>query len=81
MFRLVPGLFEGSYERITGCVVLLVELRQSLLLMNISFHRLNARLVVLDAWVYRAPIEKNQWIMARVEMDGMSGRIEGRKTC
>ena len=52
------------------------EQRQSLLLMNVSYHRFNAQLVALEAWMYLAPIEKNQWIMARVEMDGISGKIE-----
>ena len=51
------------------------EQRQSLLLMNVSYHRFNAQLVALEAWMYLAPIEKNQWIMARVEMDGRTGEI------
>ena len=53
-----------------------VEQRKSLVLENVSYHRLNADVVTLEAWMCVAPVESNQWIWARVEMDAAAGTVQ-----
>ena len=52
------------------------EVRRKLVLEDVAYHRHNADIVALDAWMCVAPIESNQWIWARVEMNGATGKIE-----
>ena len=52
-----------------------VEQRKSLVLEDVSYHRLSADVVTLEAWMCVEPIESNQWIWVRVEMDRASGEI------
>ena len=53
-----------------------VEIRKQLVLEDVAYHRHSADVVALDAWMSLMPIEANQWIMARVEMDCSTGKIE-----
>ena len=53
-----------------------VEIRKQLVLEDVAYHRHSANIVALDAWMSLVPIEANQWIMARVEMDCSTGKIE-----
>lgn len=52
------------------------EVRKQLVLEDVAYHRHSADVVALDAWMSLVPIESNQWIMARVEMDCSTGKIE-----
>ena len=52
------------------------EQRQSLMLEDVSYHRYNADLVSLEAWMCVAPFENNQWIWARVEMNSKTGTVD-----
>ena len=52
------------------------EQRQSLMLEDVSYHRYNADLVSLEAWMCVAPFENNQWIWARVELNEKTGKVE-----
>ena len=51
------------------------EDRKKLILDDISFHRYNADVVSLEAWMCLAPVESNQWIWISVEMDASSRSI------
>ena len=53
-----------------------IEARKQLVLEDVAYHRHSADVVALDAWMSLVPIESNQWIMARVEMDCSTGKIE-----
>ena len=55
-----------------------VEGRKKLILEDVAYHRHSADIVALDAWMYLTPVESNQWIWARVEMDVSTGAIEER---
>lgn len=52
------------------------EVRKQLVLEDVAYHRHSADVVALDAWMSLMPIESNQWILARVEMDCLTGKIE-----
>ena len=52
------------------------DVRKQLVLEDVAYHRMNADIVALDAWICVAPVESNQWIWARVEMNGASGAVE-----
>ena len=52
------------------------EVRKQIVLEDVAYHRHSADVVALDAWMCLVPIETNQWIMARVEMDCSTGKIE-----
>ena len=52
------------------------EARKLLVLEDVAYHRMNADIVALDAWMCVSPVESNQWIWARVEMNGASGAVE-----
>lgn len=52
------------------------DIRKQLVLEDVAYHRHSANIVALDAWMSLVPIEANQWIMARVEMDCSTGKIE-----
>ena len=52
------------------------EARKKLVLEDVAYHRLNADIVALDAWMCVAPVENNQWIWARVEMNSKTGTVD-----
>lgn len=52
------------------------EQRKSLLIEDVSYHRLNPDIVTLEAWICIDPMESNQWIWARVEKDNASGCVQ-----
>lgn len=52
-----------------------VDVRKQLVLEDVAYHRMNADIVALDAWMCVSPVESNQWIWARVEMNGASGVV------
>ena len=52
------------------------EEQKGLILEDVSFHRYNADVVSLEVWMCLAPVESNQWIWVRVEMDTASGDIK-----
>ena len=52
------------------------DIRKQLVLEDVAYHRHSADIVALDAWMSLVPIEANKWIMARVEMDCSTGKIE-----
>ena len=52
------------------------EARKLLVLEDVAYHRMNADIVALDAWMCVSPVESNRWIWARVEMNGASGAVE-----
>ena len=52
------------------------DIRKQLVLEDVAYHRHSADVVALDAWMSLAPIESNEWIMVRVEMDCSTGNIE-----
>ena len=52
------------------------RLRQKVILEDVSYHRYGADKVTLEAWMCVAPVEANQWIWARVEMNGATGTVE-----
>ena len=52
------------------------ELRDRLILEDVSYHRHSADIVTLEVWMVLSPLESNQWILARVEMDRSTGMME-----
>ena len=52
------------------------DIRKQLVLEDVAYHRHSADVVALDAWMSLVPIEANKWIVARVEMDCSTGKIE-----
>lgn len=52
------------------------EQRKSLVIEDVSYHRLNADVVTLEAWMCLAPMESNQWIWVRVEKDDAAGSVQ-----
>lgn len=50
--------------------------RELVMIEDVSYHRFNSHLVSLEAWMCMAPIENNQWIWARIEMDAEKGSVE-----
>lgn len=52
------------------------EIRKQLVLEDVAYHRYSADVVALDAWMCVMPVESNQWIWARVEMNGATGTVE-----
>ena len=51
------------------------EARKKLVLEDVAYHRHNADIVALDAWMCVAPVENNQWIWARVELNEITGKV------
>ena len=51
------------------------EEQKGLILEDVSFHRYNANVVSLEAWLCLSPVESNQWIWLRVEMETSSRTI------
>ena len=52
------------------------ELRDQLILEDVSYHRHSADIVALEVWMVISSLESNQWILARVEMDQSTGKME-----
>ena len=52
------------------------ELRNRLILEDVSYHRHSADIVTLEVWMVISPLESDQWILARVEMDRSTGKME-----
>ena len=52
------------------------DMRKQLVLEDVSYHRLNADVSTLEAWMYIASVESNQWIWVRVEKDATTGSIQ-----
>ena len=52
------------------------ELRDGLILEDVSYHRHSADIVTLEVWMVLSPLESNQGILARVEMDRSTGMME-----
>ena len=52
------------------------DMRKQLVLEDVSYHQLNADVSTLEAWMYIAPVESNQWIWVRVEKDATTGSIQ-----
>jgi len=50
--------------------------RKKLVLEDVSYHRLNADIVTLEAWMCVAPIESNRWIWVRVEKNTATDTIQ-----
>ena len=51
------------------------EDRKRLVLEDVSFHRFNANVVTLEAWLSLEPVESDRWIGVRVEKDAAAGSI------
>ena len=51
------------------------EVRRQLVLEDVSYHRLSAELVTLEAWMCMVPVESNRWIWVRVEC-GRDGAVQ-----
>lgn len=62
----LKGIFKG----------ISTEQRKSLVLEDVSYHRLNADVVTLEAWMCVEPVESNQWIWVRAEMDSAAGTVQ-----
>ena len=62
----LKGIFKGITK----------DQRKSLLIEDVSYHRLNACVVTLEAWMFVAPMESNRWIWVRVEMDAIAGTVQ-----
>ena len=62
----LKGIFKG----------ISAEQRKALVLEEVSYHRFNADVVTLEAWICVAPVESNQWIWVIVEMDAAAGTIQ-----
>lgn len=71
-FKKAPleDFLKGIFKGITP------EQRKSLLIEDVSYHRLNPNFVTLEAWMCMAPMETNQWIWVRVEKDDASGSVQ-----
>ena len=52
------------------------ELRNRLIVEDVSYHRHGDDIVTLEVWMVIAPSDSGQWILARVEMDRSSGKME-----
>jgi len=52
------------------------DIRKKLVLEDVAYHRINTDVIALDAWMCVTPVESNQWIWARVEMNETTGTIE-----
>ena len=52
------------------------EQRNKLMIEDISYHRCSAQIVTLEAWICIEPVENNQWIWARIELNGETNTIE-----
>ena len=52
------------------------EVRKQIVLEDVAYHRHSADVVALDAWMCLVPIESNQWIWARVEMNTATGAVQ-----
>ena len=62
----LKGIFKGLTEGQS----------KSLLIEDVSYHRLNANVVTLEAWMCLDPMEANQWIWVRVEKDDATGSLQ-----
>ena len=52
------------------------ELKKRLIIEDISYHRHNADIVTLEAWMVIDNPESNRWIWVRVEYDSFRNTIE-----
>ena len=66
----LEDFLKGIFKGITA------EQRKSLLIEDVSYHRLNANVVTLEAWMCLVPMESNQWIWVRVEKDDATGSLQ-----
>ena len=66
----LDDFLKGIFKGITA------EQRKSLVIEDLSYHRLNADVVTLEAWMSLAPMESNQWIWVRVEKDDATGSVQ-----
>lgn len=62
----LKGIFKGITE----------DQRKSLVIEDVSYHRLNANVVTLEAWMCMAPMESNQWIWVRVEKNDVERCVQ-----
>lgn len=51
------------------------QVRNLFVLEDVSYHRLSADLVTLEAWMCMVPVESNRWIWVRVE-NGKDGSVQ-----
>ena len=65
----LDDFLKGIFKGITA------EQRKSLVIEDLSYHRLNADVVTLEAWMSLAPMESNQWICVIVEKDDATGSL------
>ena len=65
----LDDFLKGIFKGITA------EQRKSLVIEDLSYHRLNSDVVTLEAWMSLAPMESNQWICVIVEKDDATGSL------
>ena len=53
-----------------------VELKDRLIIQDVSYHRLSPEIVTLEAWMVIDNPESDQWIWVRVESDSSTEMIE-----
>ena len=53
-----------------------VELKDRLIIHDVSYHRLSPETVTLEAWMVLDSPDSDQWIWARVEWDPASGDVK-----
>ena len=66
----IEDFLEGLFKGITA------KQRKSLVIEDVSYHRLNADVVTLEAWICVAPMESNKWIWVRVEKNDAEGCVQ-----
>lgn len=53
-----------------------LELKKHIIIEDVSYHRHNAEIVTLEAWMVIDNPESDRWIWVRVESDSSQGTIE-----
>ena len=53
-----------------------VELKDRLIIQDVSYHRLSPEIVTLEAWMVIDNPESDQWIWVRIESDSSKDTIE-----
>lgn len=53
-----------------------LELKKRIIIEDVSYHRHNAEIVTLEAWMVIDDPESDRWIWVRVESDSSQGTIE-----
>ena len=53
-----------------------VELKDRLIIQDVSYHRLSPEIITLEAWVVIDSPKSDKWIWARVESDTASGDVK-----